>query len=116
MKTNLNMTTKGYVYLICDPINEQYKIGVTKGTIERRIKKLQTGNSTELHVTSYYHTEYPFKLEAMLHAKYRCKNTLNEWFALSHDEVISFKKTCDELCDTINTLSDNPFFVRKGLK
>lgn len=44
----------GYVYLICDPANNTYKIGVTRNLKSKRLKKLQTGNSTELHICKYY--------------------------------------------------------------
>ena len=36
----------GYVYLICDPDKDAYKIGVTRNLNQNRIKKLQTGNAT----------------------------------------------------------------------
>ena len=43
------MTKSGYVYLLCENgDNELYKIGVTSGSIENRIKKLQTGNGNKL--------------------------------------------------------------------
>ena len=48
------MEKKGYVYLLGDFDKEgAYKIGVTRGTIERRIKKLQTGNSGEIYIVDY---------------------------------------------------------------
>ena len=52
--------TEGYVYLICDPANTTFKIGVTRDLKSQRIKKLQTGNSTELFISSIYKTKYPF--------------------------------------------------------
>ena len=52
---------KGYVYLLGDFEKEgSYKIGVTRGTIEHRIKKLQTGNSGEIYIVDYFQTEHPF--------------------------------------------------------
>ena len=52
----------GYIYLICDPANDTYKIGVTRDINSNRLKKLQTGNSTELHIVYIYKCEYPFRL------------------------------------------------------
>ena len=49
---------KGYVYLLTD--GEFFKIGVTKGSIEKRIKKLQTGNPNNIAIVNYHLTEYPF--------------------------------------------------------
>ena len=44
-----------------------YKIGMTRGKIEKRIKQLQTGNSEEITLLKYHETEYPFFLENGLH-------------------------------------------------
>ena len=49
----------GYIYLICDPVTETYKIGVTRNLNSNRIKKLQTGNSSELHIVNTYKCNYP---------------------------------------------------------
>jgi hypothetical protein len=106
---------KGYVYLICDASNELFKIGVTKSSIEKRIKKLQTGNSTELFVSNYHETYYPFCIETMLHNLFSDKRVLNEWFELSNDDINSFSETCDKLEKRIEVLKENPFFA-KNLK
>lgn len=102
----------GYVYLICDPNNDTYKIGVTRGSNYNRVKKLQTGNSTELHIIHSYECEYPFRLEKMLHAYYINKKELNEWFRLDQNDVINFKSLCDDLNKKIYSLLDNPFFAK----
>lgn len=103
----------GYVYLICDSKNDYYKIGVTTGKIENRIKQLQTGNGTELFVRDYFKTEYPFKLEKILHSKFITKKVLNEWFKLSIEDVCGFKNTCEELQHTVEVLLNNPFFNKR---
>jgi len=100
----------GYVYLICDPQNDYYKIGVTTGSIENRMKKLQTGNGTELHVVSYYQCQYPFKLEKLLHVKFCAKRVHGEWFQLDDCDVIGFKGICEETEKTVFALMENPFF------
>ena len=51
----------GSVYLLGDSEKEGiFKIGVTRGDIQKRIKKLQTGNGGEIYLLSYYETEHPF--------------------------------------------------------
>lgn len=105
----------GYVYLICDPSNDRFKIGVTRNLKSNRVKKLQTGNSTELFIHTVYETEWPFRLETMLHKHFGSKHILNEWFALDAGDVTNFKDTCNLLNDNIKALSQNPFFA-KGLK
>ena len=104
------MFKMGYVYLICDSKNEYYKIGVTTGSIENRIKKLQTGNGTELHIVSWYEAPYPFKLEKLLHSKFALKRESGEWFSLDTADVLNFKSICEETQKTVDILMENPFF------
>ena len=103
----------GYVYLIKDPSNQTYKIGVTRAMDGKRIKKLQTGNSTELQLMFYYHTSYPFRIESMLHKKYQDYRVLNEWYELPEEDVRNFLNTCDDMNEIIKSLKDNPFFNKK---
>ena len=102
----------GYIYLICDPANNTYKIGVTRNIESNRLKKLQTGNSTELHIVSIYKCEYPFRLESMLHSYFKTKQELNEWFNLSNEDILLFQNKCKELDNTIHILLNNPFFSK----
>lgn len=107
-----NIVMGGYVYLICDPANDTYKIGVTRNLKSNRLKKLQTGNSTELHIVSVYYHDYPFRLEKMLHLHFRDKQALNEWYYLDLQDTTNFKDTCDMLSKRIKSLEDNPFFMK----
>lgn len=102
----------GYIYLICDPSIDAFKIGVTRNIKSNRIKKLQTGNPTELHIVKTYKSDYPFRLEKMLHTRFSTKRILNEWFELDINDITNFTKTCDEITETINCLLDNPFFAK----
>ena len=105
----------GYVYLIKDDENNTYKIGVTKSKASKRLKKLQTGNSTELTIEYLFETEWPFKLESMLHNRYKLSNVLNEWFFLTDEEVKEFPSICEMYNNNIKILKNNPFFG-KNLK
>lgn len=102
----------GYVYLICDPANDLYKIGVTRNLESQRIKKLQTGNPTELFIRSIYKTKWPFRLETMLHNFYRNQKVLNEWYRLDAGEVIGFMDQCAKLDAAMKFLETNPFFAK----
>lgn len=105
---------KGYVYLLGDWEKEGiYKIGVTKGTIDRRIKKLQTGNAGEIYLCNYYHTEHPFYIEKILHQRLLPKRISGEWYNLEPDEVFKFKDLCDDIERMAESLIDNPFFPKK---
>ena len=105
-----------YVYLLCDSGQDNtFKIGVTRGNIEKRIKKLQTGNGEEIFLVNYYETDYPFLIEKMMHQKHCSDKKMNEWFYLDSEGVNNFKKDCEEFEKTIESLKDNPFF-KKNIK
>lgn len=103
----------GFVYLIEDVYNNTYKIGVTKGNPQKRLKKLQTGNSCKLLIKYLYECEYPFRLESMLHNHYKEYQELNEWYGLPN--IDNFLEKCVEFDSIIDSLKDNPYFV-KNLK
>jgi len=104
----------GVVYLLGDSGKEgEYKIGVTTGKIENRIKKLQTGNSGKIYLINSYNTDHPFIMEKMLHTKYFADRSLGEWFELPFDEVVKFSETCEKMQNTINALKENYFFKKK---
>jgi hypothetical protein len=105
----------GYVYLIEDEIQSLYKIGVTKNDPKIRVKKLQTGSPNKLKLIAQFETEYPFRLESMLHNRYDYCRVLNEWYDLPQNVIISFNEICQELNVIIIVMKDNPFFG-KNLK
>ena len=100
---------RGYVYLICNAATGSFKIGVTSGSIENRMKKLQTGNDNELHIVSWYESRHPFKIEKMLHRKYFAKRKLNEWFELESEDVFGFREECRRMEKLLESIDDNPF-------
>ena len=71
---------KSFVYLICDPAQNLFKIGVTKNLYSKRMKQLQTGNGCELHIVNYHETNYPYRMEQLLHNKFANKRQMGEWF------------------------------------
>ena len=88
----------GYVYLICDSGHDNmFKIGVTKQSIKKRIKQLQTGNGSEIFLMAYHETEYPFYIERMLHQKFCSDRKIGEWFDLKGDKSFKFKEECERL-------------------
>lgn len=111
------MNKKGYVYLLADGLKDGiYKIGVTRGTIENRIKKLQTGNAGELYICRYFQTNIPFFIEKHLHLQFFPKKIKNEWFNLSDEEVLDFHNRCAKIEEIYNTLKDNYFFNKNNKK
>lgn len=103
----------GYVYLIEDRNNNSYKIGVTKQDPQKRLKKLQTGNSCELSFKYLFECEYPYRLESMLHTHYKDYCELNEWFGLENPS--EFLDKCIEYDNIIDSMKENPYF-KKNLR
>ena len=105
-----------FVYLLGDyGQNNTYKIGVTRGKIEKRIKQLQTGNGNEIYLVDYYETKYPFFLERWLHMKFFPQQKLNEWFVLSENDILHFKEDCALFEENAMVLENN-LFAKKILK
>lgn len=100
---------QGFVYLLCD--GESFKIGMTKQKdIYHRIAELQTGNPNEIFISAYHKTNYPYKVEQMMHARYKTSKIKNEWFNLTLQQVINFNKECNKCEEIIKIMKDNPFF------
>lgn len=104
----------GHVYLIGNKeIPNTYKIGVTNSkNVNKRLKQLQTGNSSELYIKESFETEYPFKVEKMLHNRFKTSSLVGEWFELSENDVEAFKGICEEVSVIIESLKDNPFYFK----
>ena len=102
----------GYVYLIRNCENDTYKIGVTKNNPQKRVKQLQTGCSSPLDLLCSFETEYPYRLEKMLHTKFLLNRENGEWYKLDMEQVNSFLEICTKLQNTLNTLLQNPFFSK----
>lgn len=102
----------GFVYLIGEENNEnRYKIGSTRcKSINKRLKQLQTGNSNKLLIENYYETDKPFKLETMLHNRFKDVNVIGEWFEISEDDKKNFKNICEYYQKIMDSLKENPFF------
>ena len=107
-----NISIIGWVYLIgeTDRPNE-YKIGSTRGKdVNKRLKQLQTGNSSELFLKDSYQTDNPFKVEKMLHNRFKSSSLIGEWFMLNKRDVEDFRGICEGLEEIVESLKDNPFF------
>lgn len=100
---------KSIVYLFCDPSQDLYKIGVTKSLYSKRLKQLQTGNGTKLHLVDFFETSFPYDLERYLHKKFFSKKEEGEWFRLDEDDIHSFKESCEYYETSVNALNDNIF-------
>lgn len=101
----------GKVYIVGIPDERRYKIGWTKGTIDKRVAPLQTGNPKKIEVINLFETEFHVRVETWMHNKHSSKRMEGEWFNLTDEEVMSFKEDCQKGHDIFKMLTDsgNPF-------
>ena len=92
-----------YIYLIQSIENGYYKIGVSKHP-KKRVKQLQTGNSSELKLIESYQSEHAHKVERALQRRYAYLKKEGEWFDLSIKEDVSFLSDCQRIEETIDVL------------
>lgn len=99
-----------FVYLLGDSEKENcFKIGMTRGNIDKRIKQLQTGNCGKIYLFDYFETEHPKFIERSMHIKFRNKNMLNEWYELNIQDITNFKEYCQLFENNAKSLKNNPF-------
>ena len=99
-----------YVYLLgVSGQDNTFKVGMTRGDINKRIKQLQTGNGEEIYMLNSFKTKYQFFIERSLHLKFCPKNKRNEWIELEINDVVNFKLYCEEIEKQAHALKDNPF-------
>lgn len=82
----------GTIYLIQAGESEYYKIGITKDSIEYRLKQLQTGNHLKLKVVRLYFSQDCFFEEKELHKQFSLKHSIGEWFKLSKEDIEFLKQ------------------------
>lgn len=94
------------VYLIQSLEEGYYKIGVSKNP-KKRIKQLQTGNSSELKLIHSYPSEYAHKIEKAIHNLLKHCKKEGEWFDMSLPDALSFDVKCKQIEENIVILKKN---------
>ena len=95
-----------YVYLIQSLENGYYKIGISKNN-QKRLRTLQTGNSSEIKIVETYLSEVSNLIEKALHRRYSHNKKEGEWFNLSIEIESTFIEECKKIEDSINVLKKN---------
>lgn len=103
------------VYLICCTYangDKLHKIGITRRTIEKRMKEFKTGNASELYLVNSFKSKWAFQIESALHRRFKKFNISGEWFVLSDDDIINFKNLCLELHENFELIStENTWYI-----
>lgn len=107
--------SKGTIYLLGEWGKDFiYKIGVTRGDVEKRIKKLQTGNSGEIYLLAKFESSHPFVLEKMLHNAFYANTVKGEWFEIREEKFEGlFLSKCEEFENALRCLEKNNVFFQK---
>ena len=85
-----------YIYLIQKNTESIYKIGISNNPL-KRLKQLQTGNSSRLHLIKVFPVVNARAIEKRLHRLlmfHRCSPS-GEWFMLSEEYVRLVGEVCN---------------------
>lgn len=85
-----------YIYLIHSLEDSNYKIGVSIRP-KKRLKQLQTGNSSELKLVETYKSEFADQIERTLHRRYTHLKKEGEWFNLGISNEVTFVSECEKI-------------------
>ena len=94
------------IYLIQSLEDSYYKIGISKNP-KRRIRQLQTGNSSKLKLIESYPSEHAGLIEKTLQRRYAYLKKEGEWYDLSLLNEISFKEECRKIEESLIILKKN---------
>jgi hypothetical protein len=83
-------TAPCYVYVV--QAGEFYKIGMTRGDVDKRLAQLQTGSPRRLKLIKVIETDNPARMERTLHAMLQHKRGPGEWFKLDADDLDILKR------------------------
>jgi hypothetical protein len=95
-----------HVYLIQSLEEGYYKIGVSKHP-NKRIRELNTGNSSQLKLVETYKSEHANQIERILQRKYLLFKKNGEWFDLSIELEVTFKSECCRIEENLLFLINN---------
>jgi len=95
-----------YVYLIQSLEDGYYKVGVSKYP-KKRIRQLQTGNSSELKLIESFQSEFANVIEKALHRRYFHLKKEGEWFDMGISQETSFLMECKQIEENLKILKEN---------
>ena len=113
----------GYVYVVSnDDMKEgQYKIGITRRTVEERMKELGSGasHSFPMNVHGYVYCEDCFQVESAMHkyfagSRVNQVNSKKEWFKTTLPEIKkAFKEVCNIDIELVEATNDNYLYSKE---
>ena len=110
------------IYLISAEMNGDivYKIGITKRTVDERIKDFKTGNVSNFFPLKVFKTDkYAHTIEKRLHDTFRDKriDMDREWFMLEDEDINEFLPLCERFYQTFKALEEgNTYLQDRGIE
>lgn len=84
--------TSGFIYLV--QCHDYYKIGMSKTSVEDRVKSFETGNPYPVSLVFYKQVKNAYRAENNTHHKFKKYHHKNEWFTgFDVEEVITFMES-----------------------
>lgn len=82
-----------HVYIISCENSDMHKIGRTSGSVQKRLKSLQTGNPNKLGIYLDINVRNDSELEAKMHQFFKEKRgKIGEWFLLDKKDLKKIKR------------------------
>jgi hypothetical protein len=89
--------------ILRDKESTKYKIGVSKD-VDRRVKELSNSLNLNIEISFSYPVIQSYKLESLLHIRFKEKNAFGEWFYLSDSDIKIIKSYVIKNSSTIGDL------------
>ena len=115
----------GYVYVVSnnDMKEGQYKIGITRRTVEERMKELGSGasHSFPMNVHGYVYCDDCFQVESAIHRHFADRrvnqvNAKKEWFYASLREIAQgFKDVCNIDIELVDAVDESYLYSQERL-
>lgn len=115
----------GYVYVVSnnDMKEGQYKIGITRRTVEERMKELGSGasHSFPMNVHGYVYCDDCFQVESAMHRHFANRrvnqvNAKKEWFYASLEEIAQgFKDVCNIDIKLVDAVDESYLYSQERL-
>ena len=111
----LYISSMGFIYLLNMEKTSLYKIGITSKSVEKRAKKLQTGNPLKIKIENTYESDFYRQIESTMHKMLKHKKYVEEdfdyikgeWFILDNDDVRGFVEKCRKIEENLKFLDKN---------
>lgn len=89
--TDTSRPRAGYIYALYDKTADKYKLGKAIH-VQKRVKQLQTGNSTDIEIKYTRYVSDYYKAESAMHQIFSAYRRNREWFSLDRQSKVLLEK------------------------